>query len=376
MKKKHTKRILYVTTISVTMSFFTEHFKMLINEGCSIELACNTSSKVINETVSLGLKIHNIPFSRNPLSKDNYKAYKQLKKIIQNGNYDIVHCHTPIASALTRIACKKQRKQGLKVFYTAHGFHFYKGAPLKNWLLFYPVEKWLSRYTDVLITINKEDYNLAKNKFKKCNKVEYIPGVGLNISKIEKVKINKNQKRLELNAKNTDFIITSVGEINTNKNHEVVIKAISRLNISNIHYYIAGEGNKRDYLIRLSKQLNIKNQIHLLGYRNDIIEIYKASDVCCFPSIREGLGMAALEGMACGLPVIASKNRGTLDYCNKDNSILCKYNSVDDFANAIVKLYKDKSLCKKMVNENKKIVELFSTENAVNAIKKIYFNNN
>ena len=177
-------RILYVTTISLTMnSFFKPHIDMLVKEGHQVDIACNDKELPLDSLYEqLGCRFHTIDFSRSPLSFDNIKAYGQLKKVVENENYDIVHCHTPNASVITRLVCRQFRKKiGLKVFYTAHGFHFYKGAPVLNWLFFYPVEKFCSYFTDKFITINKEDYELAKSKFK-AKEVYYVPGVGIDLS--------------------------------------------------------------------------------------------------------------------------------------------------------------------------------------------------
>ena len=174
-------------------SFFKPHVEMLVREGHHVDIACNYNDLALDHLYEeLGCQAFQIDFSRSPLSPDNIKAYKQLNKVIDNGNYDIVHCHTPNASVITRLVCRKYRKKdGLKVFYTAHGFHFYKGAPKINWMVFYPVEKFCSRFTDKLITINQEDYVLAKSKFK-AKEVHYVPGVGVDLSKFENVTVDRN----------------------------------------------------------------------------------------------------------------------------------------------------------------------------------------
>lgn len=348
-------KILYVTTVSQTMIFFKSFIGELVNAGHTVESACNSSLPVDKVYNSLGCKVHNLPFSRSPFNKVNLTAYKQLKELIESGKYDIVHCHTPIAAACARIACRNARKSGTKVFYTAHGFHFYKGAPLKNWLIYYPVEKLCSYMTDVLITINREDYALAQKKMR-AKKVEYVPGVGINIEKFTNFELSEQEKaefRNELGIPEKAKLLVSVGELNENKNHQVILNAISLLEDKNIHYAIAGVGNKAECLTELAKTLGISERFHLLGYRNDIAKIYKAADICCFPSIREGLGMAALEGMAAGLPLVASVNRGTKDYCNNGiNGFMCNPFSPQEFADAITKILSDSSLKEKMIQAN------------------------
>ena len=155
-------KILYITTIGGTMNFFQSFIQRLVQEGHTVDIACNnTTSKVAGFYYELGCNVYAIQTSRSPLNKGNIRAIRQIKTLVENNHYDIVHCHTPIAAMCTRIACRRARKQGTKVFYTAHGFHFYKGAPLKNWLVYYPVEKICSYFTDILITINREDYALS-----------------------------------------------------------------------------------------------------------------------------------------------------------------------------------------------------------------------
>lgn len=366
-------KILYVTTISLTMnSFFKPHIGMLIKEGNSVDIACNFADMPADEEYSrMGCTSHHIDFSRNPLSMDNVKAYKQLKKVVTEGKYDIVHCHTPNASFITRLVCKNFRKNmGLKVYYTSHGFHFYRGAPILNWVVFYPAEVLCSYFTDKLITINNEDYLLAKNKLK-AKENFYVPGVGIDIGKFSDD--NNTIKRDTLGLLEDDFVILSAGELNENKNHQIVIKAMAKLNNPNIHYVIAGEGDKREYLEDLAKSLGVGENLHFLGYRKDLPMIYRACDIFCFPSIREGLGLAAIEAMICGLPVVAAENRGTRTFIkNGKNGFLAKHDSVEDFENAIDVLIKDKELREAMALEAQNSTDDYVIENILEKLKKVY----
>lgn len=345
---------------------------MLMNEGHEIELACNFDSPLNKSVSDLNLVKHHIPFDRNPFSIQNVQAYKELDKLISQEKYDVVHCHTPNASVITRLVCKKYRKKGLKVFYTSHGFHFYKGAPIKNWVLYYPVEKLCSQWTDKLLTINHEDYNLAKNKFH-AHEVIYIPGVGLDTKKFHKINVDIKEERKSLGLDEKDFVLISVGELNDNKNHQVIIKALSKMDDINVKYIIAGVGPNEKKLSELIISLHLENQVKLLGYRNDVLLLYNLSDACCFPSIREGLGMAALEGMACGLPLIASDNRGVRDFCvNHSNGIVCRYNDEIEFKNAISYLKNNKNIIEQMKTKNEKKVNEFDIKNTLSILKNIY----
>ena len=368
-------RILYVTTISLTINtFFKPHIDMLVKEGHEVDIACNCSDLNVDEFyINLGCKVHQIDFSRSPISADNLKAFGQLKHLVENGNYDIVHCHTPNAAVITRLVCRKFRKKnGLKVFYTAHGFHFYQGAPKLNWLVYYPVEKFCSRYTDKLITINTEDYVLAKSKFK-AKEVYYVPGVGIDLSRFGKITVDKMVKRQEIGVPENAFLLLSVGELNENKNHQVVIKAMARMNDSNVHYAIAGVGEKKDDLLKLAAELGVSDRVHLLGYRKDVESLVRSADLFCFPSQREGLGLAAVEAMACGLPVVAAENRGTKEFVVPDkNGFLCGCFDVDAFAESIKKVIEDRNLLQRFSENTYDAVKKFGLYNVIHTMKEIY----
>lgn len=367
-------RILYVTTISLTMNtFFKPHIDMLVKEGHEVDIACNCNDLNIDEFyINLGCKVHQVDFSRSPLSVDNIKAFKQLKNVIKSGSYDIVHCHTPNASVITRLVCQKFRKRnGLKVFYTAHGFHFYKGAPMLNWMIFYPIEKFCSRFTDKLITINKEDYQLAKVKFK-SKEVYYVPGVGVDLSRFNNVQVGKCDKRCELGIPSDAILLISVGELIKRKNHKVILDAISKINNNGIHYVIAGQGEMLTDLKKFAKEKGIFNRVHFLGYRKDIAELYKAADICCFPSVHEGLPVALIEAMACGLPIVCSNIRGNVDLMEGIvGGALFSYDSVDECVKGIENIIKND--CGTMGENNRLKVQQYSIDSIVSSMKLIYF---
>ena len=368
-------KIIYITTVSSTMNaFFKSHIKMLVDEGHTVDIACNDDNWPIDDFYyTLGCKYYHIDFSRTPLSPDNLKAYGQLKSVIENGGYDIVHCHTPNASVVTRLVCRKFRKKnGLRVFYTAHGFHFYKGAPLKNWLVYYPVEKLCSYFTDLLITINKEDHDLAKRKMK-AKRVEYVPGVGIDLSRFENIVSDRAEKRREIGVPEDAFLLVSVGELNENKNHRVIIEAMAKLGDPRVHYAVAGLGGKKDELTELAKTLGISDRVHLLGYRRDIPELNSAADAFCFPSLREGLGMGSIEAMSCGLPIITSNVHGINDYSiDGVTGYKCNPYDVDGFAGAIEKLLNNPENTVSIGEANKDRVKCYSIEKVLPIMKYIY----
>lgn len=365
-------KILYVATISLTInSFFKPHMEMLVKNGHQVDIACNYKELPLDAYYEqLGCKFHQIDFSRSPLSSDNLKAFNQLKKLVTDEKYNIVHCHTPNASVITRLVCKKLRKKtGLKVYYTAHGFHFYKGAPKLNWLVFYPVEKICSRFTDKLITINKEDFKLAKSKFK-AEEVIYVPGVGVDLSEFENVKIDKSAKRQSLGVPEDAVLLTSVGELIPRKNHKIVLSALSEIKNENVHYAIVGSGTLLSELKAVAEELGISQRVHFLGYRKDIAEIYAVSDVCCLPSVHEGLPVALMEAMAAGLPAVCSRIRGSVDLIDNKGGILFESGNVDECCRAIEDVIN--SDMKTMGKNNKEFVKNYSVDVVINKMQIVY----
>ena len=368
-------KILYVTTISQTMnSFFKPHIKMLVEEGHQVDIACNYNDLALDSLYSeLGCNFHQIDFSRSPLSLSNIKACKQLKDVVKKGEYDIVHCHTPNAAAVTRLVCRKFRKKNnLKVFYTAHGFHFYKGAPLKNWGIYYPIEKICSYFTDVILTMNQEDYMLATRKMK-SKTVKYVHGVGLDVSKFNNVKVDRKDKRHEISVPNDSVLLISVGELIKRKNHEVILRSLARINNPNLHYAIVGKGPLLDELKVMVDELNIEDKVHFLGYRRDVPELYKVSDLCCFPSVHEGLPVALMEAMACGLPVVCSDIRGNNDLItNEESGFLVKTYDIDGYVNAINRIVEEDDLKVAFSEKSLSNVQGFRTEVVLEEIKRFY----
>lgn len=303
-------KILYVTTVGITMGFFKSFIKGLLDEGHTVDIATNETTSPVAECYrEWGCRVFPISTSRSPLKWGNVKAIGEIRRLVLAEGYDIVHCHTPIAAVCTRLACKKARKKGTRVIYTAHGFHFYKGAPRKNWMIYYTAEKLCARHTDVLITINEEDYALAQRKLK-AKRVECVPGVGVDLSRFGEKSGAREAKRAEIGAGDR-ILLLSVGELNENKNHETVLRALPAL--PDAVYAVAGVGNKREELLALAESLGVRDRFHLLGYRSDVKELLEAADVFVFPSFREGLSVSVMEAMASGLPVVASRIRGNTD---------------------------------------------------------------
>ena len=321
----------------------------------------------------MGVNVYDIaiPRSLNPLAI--FKAYRRVSNLIFENEYNLLHCHSPIGGAIARIAARLKRKNGLKVIYTAHGFHFFKGAPLKNWLIYYPVEKFCAKYTDVLITINKEDYELAQRKIH-AKKVCYVPGVGIDFERIKSVQADRNEVRKSMGVPENCILLLSVGELNVNKNHQVVVKALAKLDNKNVHYAIAGVGEQKEKLLNLAKELGIENQFHLLGYRTDALKLYHGADVFVFPSFREGLSVSMMEAMASGLPIVCSRIRGNVDLVENTNVQFLPSDEGKLQQILRIVIY-DQLLCECLKLENQEHVKFFSLENVLKEMKNIYIEN-
>lgn len=371
------KKVLFVATVVKThiMEFHIPYLKMFKEMGWETAVAArNDYENPADCVIPYCDTYYNVPFERNPLKPGNLKAYKELKHIIDEGEYDIIHCHTPVGAMLTRLAAKQARKQGTKVFYTAHGFHFYKGAPAINWILYYPVEKWLSRYTDVLITINKEDYERAKTF--KAGKVCYVPGVGIDLKKFNAGYVNKEQKRKEIGVSADDFVLLSVGELIPRKNHEVVIRALSVLKqldkLNHIEYVICGRGSYEADLRKLAEGLDVADHVHFLGYRNDISEICNCADLFVFMSHQEGLPVALMEAMACGLPAVCSNIRGNTDLIEDGVTGLLANNTPEEVAQSISKMKSDTALRNRVASAALQKIKQFDLSSVEDEMSKIY----
>lgn len=308
------KKVLYVTTVSRTINaFLVPHIEMLLKEGYEVQCACSIDKPVNKGLLEKGVKIYDIPFSRNPLGLGNIKAFKELVNIQKRENFDIVHVHTPIASIYGRLL--KLRFKHLKTIYTAHGYHFLKGGSKLGWIMYYPIEKIMAKLTDTTININSEDYEITKNKLKPKN-CYLLNGVGLDLNQYKKLsKEEIVNKKKELGLKESDFVILMIAELNENKNQIQLIKAMEVLKdkYPEIKAICLGEGDKLLELQGEVKNRGLKDKVIFLGFRNDINELINICNIGVLLSYREGLPRNLMELMACGKKVIATNIRGCRD---------------------------------------------------------------
>lgn len=377
MSWSKTKKVLLTATVqSHICQFHKPLVEILHKHGYEVHVAAKDN---LAEKNGLKLdfveKVYNIPFSRSPKSVDNIKAYKELKKIIENENYDVIHCNTPMGGIVTRLAAKKTRKKGTKVFYTAHGFHFYNGASKKNWMIFYPIEKHFAKYTDKLITINREDRKLATDKFK--TDVAYIHGVGVNEERYFAVSREKQLAlREELGYTASQKILLCVGELLPNKNQKMVISAVGKLvkDFPDIMLLIAGNGSEKENLENLIAELGLQNNVKMLGYCTCLEKYQRITDVAVSCSKREGLGINIVEAMLSKNPIVATANRGHCELIDDGKTgFIVEVDDVESMSGKIRELLLNQDLCDKIKYNAKKFALQYSFSSVKKELEEIYF---
>ena len=368
------KKLLITSTDMMMIQFLIPHVRYLSENGYAVEIACSVVGDRL-EDVRKALEgvpctIHTVRLERSPASPKNLLGYRDMKQLLKENRYDIIWTNEPVMGVVTRLAARKARKTGTKVVYMCHGFHFYKGASPVNWLIFYPVERFMSRFCDMIVTINHEDEARAKTFH--CPRVEYIHGIGVNTDRLSS-RNEQNDIRAELGLSKENFLVLSVGELNENKNQQVIIRALAQLKDPKIHYLLCGKGDQREKLENLAKELCVADRVHFLGYRKDVVDICAQVEIFAHPVRREGLGLAPLEAMYCGLPLVASDTRGIRDYLeNGKSGFLCDSDGVAGFADAIQTLRLDAELCSNCGQYNKEKMKPFCFEHVRKEIQKLF----
>ncbi|HEY0740170.1 MAG TPA: glycosyltransferase family 4 protein [Chryseosolibacter sp.] len=368
-----TKRILYTATSDIHLrTFHFPYLHWLIQNGYEVHVAVEKRGDV---DLSFCHRVHFLPFKRSPFDPNNVKAFVGLKKIIRSVHFDIIHCHTPAVSVITRIAAIAARRKGTKVFYTAHGFHFYKGAPLKFWFIFYPLEKILSVVSDVIITINKEDFMLVKERF--WNKETYqLKGIGVDTKKFKTLdRQARTHKRKQLDIPEDAFVVLYVAEFIDRKNHAFLLRNVSALKkrIPNLLILLAGRGELLNKSMELAATLRLTDEVRFLGWRNDVPDLAAVSDVGISTSKQEGLGLGLAEEMLCSVPVVATEDRGHREMIEHGvNGFMFAQEDDQSFISCITALYEDNNLRERFgVNAYHKALE-FRIENSLHDMGNIY----
>ncbi|NLX92391.1 MAG: glycosyltransferase family 4 protein [Clostridiales bacterium] len=365
------KKILFVATLSIHFQYFyLPYFKFLKDNGWEVSSVCLDPVEMPCCDKNYGICIERLPYNAK-----NILAYKQLKEIINSNKFDVIHCNTPMGGVLARLAAKKARKHGTKVIYTAHGFHFYKGAPRSGWLLYYPIELLLSRVTDCLITINDEDYCFAKKRLKAAE-VVYVHGVGYDNEKFMKP---SQEKKHELRRKNgysdSDILLVYVAELNENKNQKVLIKAFERITEKNkkARLLLIGPDRLSGENQQLARDLGIDDKVDFWGVRTDVHELIPMCDIAVASSIREGLPVNIMESLTCGVPVVAADNRGHRALIkNGENGYLTKLSSAEELAEKVLEVIEDDEGYRRLSENASNGIVIFDKDHVLEEMKAIY----
>ncbi|MFS0822736.1 glycosyltransferase family 4 protein [Bacillus sp. 1P02SD] len=367
------KKVLFVATVDYHFkSFHLPYLKWFKEQGWEVHIAANG-----NLELPFVSKKYNIPIQRSPVNVKNIGVFKELKAIINENNYNIIHCHTPMGGVLGRLAARQARKNGTKVIYTAHGFHFCKGSPLVNWVLYYPIERILASNTDCLITINSEDNELARRHHFKAGFIDHVHGVGVDLDKYKPVdSIRRNVLRRVNEYNPNHFIMFYAAEFNKNKNQKLLIQALAKIkkDIPNARLLLAGEGPLLQECKDLSLELGVFGMVQFLGFRNDIELLLKMSDIAVASSLREGLPVNVMEAMACGLPVVAIENRGHKELVyNHENGWIVDQNDIETFSVKLKELGTNEYIRNKLGKASRAIMEnKYGVESVLDQLIGIY----
>ena len=379
-KVSNNKSVLIVaTTAYMIRQFNMNNIDLLQRMGHTVDVACNFTignpmSTEVLQAFKDNLKQRNVicydlSFVKSIFDlKNNLNAYMELKSKLKSKKYAFIHCQTPVAGVISRFAAWRTRTPNL---YMAHGFHFYKGANLVNWLIYYPIEKLMSLITDVIIVINKEDYDLSKRKLYP-KKLFYLPGVGIE-TKIynKKQTIDLKTFKAHMGIPDNASLLLSVGELSERKNHEVLIKALT--DIPDVHLMIAGIGSLESRLKQIAINNGVNERVHFLGFRRDIRDIYPLADIYCHPAFQEGLSVAIMEAMASSLPVVCANIRGNIDLIiNEKGGLLVLQNSPKSYAKAINKLLGDSTLRLQMSEFNSERIKQYDSSIIIREMEQIY----
>jgi len=370
MEKLENKKVLLLTTTdNMIWQFLIPHAKYMQEQGAIVECACAKTGFWFDELVKMGFIVHEIPLTRSPFSIKNLKGYKLLKKIVKENNFNIIHCHQPVGGVMGRLVAKKFK---LPCIYTAHGFHFFKGAPLKNRLIFKTVEKYCSKFTTALITMNNEDFENASKM--KAKKVYQINGIGLDLSKYKKIEsFDKASFKTELGIQKDEFVIVTVAEFIKRKNYNTMLETIKELGDKKVKFLICGRGQQEQEIKNIIERDNLKDKVSILGYRKDVDKILQVSDCFFLPSFQEGLTLSIIEAMTFGLPVITSTARGNKDLIiDGVNGFVAEPKDYKTYAEKITTLMEDKNLQKEMSKSNKKACQNYDISVVIEQMKKVY----
>lgn len=364
------KRVLFVATVlrGHILVFHLPHMRWFQEQGYEVHLCARNDTGEDRPQVPFCDRYVDMAFERNPLSRGNLAAYRRLKAMIDQGDYALVHCHTPVGGMLARLAARQARGGGTRVVYTAHGFHFFSGAGAAHWLLYYPAERWLARYTDLLITINREDYQRAQ-KFP-AGETALVRGVGVDLARFE-APADREALREALGVPRDAAVVITVGEHIPRKNHETVLRAMAKLPRAWVLF--CGVGELARPLEALARELGMAERTLFLGFRRDVPALLKASDLFFFPSFQEGLPVSLMEAMAAGLACAASAVRGNRDLIGESGGgVLRPPLDAEGFARDIARLLEDQALRLDMGRRNREFIREYGLPRVLEEMARLY----
>lgn len=364
------KKVLFVATVlrGHILVFHLPYMQWFQQQGYEVHVCARNDTDEGMPQVPFCDRYVDMSFQRSPLSAGNVKVYRQLKALMSKEKYALVHCHTPVGGMLGRLCARGIRREGARVIYTAHGFHFFTGAKPINWLVFYPVERWLSRYTDLLITINQEDEKRARTFH--AGRVELVNGVGID-TQVYSQSVNREVVRRSVGIPAEAKVIITVGEHIPRKNHQAVLRTVAR--VPEAWLILCGVGEEMEALQTLAKELGIEHRALFLGFRRDVAALLKASDVFFFPSYQEGLPVSLMEAMAAGLPCVASCVRGNTDLLQQEKGgTLRPPDDVTGFAMELNRLLQDDALRKRMALYNRQVIRAYALPNVQKSMIQLY----
>ncbi len=371
------KALMLSSVASMIDQFNMPNIRLLLELGYDVDVACNFEKgntcdrrqidRMQRTLRELGVAGHQWDCPRNIRAvRACCIAYGQLVRLLRSQRYDLIHCHSPIGAALARLAAHRER---IPVIYTAHGFHFYRGAPLKNWLLYYPVEAALAHWTEVLITVNQEDYRFAK-RYLKAKKVCRIPGVGIDIKQLQTPP--KRDVRHKYHIPEDARILLSVGELSRRKNHRMVLSALAKLRKENVYYMICGQGALKKELLRQAVQLGVAKRVRVVGFQRDVSALYWNADIFVFPSVQEGMPAALMEAMAVGLPCVVSDIRGNRELIDAQGGVRFSVRKKGQLPEALTKLLENETLRQSCGSYNRRKIRAYDTQVVQAQMRKIY----
>ena len=365
------KRAAYISNVLAHISsFHVPYIEMLRGHGYTVDVITNAAGAPKPDYCD---HLYDCSIARSPYSVANVKAFREIKKIILENQYDFIHVHTPMGGTVGRLAAMEARKNGTKVFYTCHGFHFFDGAPQINWLLYFNMERALTKYTDCLITINQEDYRRAQTFANRQCQVQYAEGVGVDL---ERFTYLSPESRMQMNhpeGSDCPWRLFYAAEFIPRKNHRFLIDAMQRLKDEPVELILAGKGPELERVKQYAAEQNVAGRITFLGYRKDIPELLRQSDIVVSSSRQEGYPINVAEAVATGLPCVVTKIRGNADVvADGINGFTFENGDVDDFCRKIKILIDTPSLYEQMAHACLEKSREIDVRKLVNQMEELY----